>query len=145
MFVDATRIRIDQRPHELEQRFGELSSGAHCAIEVNVGRTGAVTPYGELEPVKLAGTTVKMATLHNEQDILRKDIRAGDIVLVEKAGDVIPRVVKPITSLRPTGADEPQPFVMPTTCPRCGTPLHKEPDEAVWRCVNTACPALAAR
>jgi DNA ligase (NAD+) len=86
-----------------------------------------------------------MATLHNEQDILRKDIRAGDMVLVEKAGDVIPRVVKPITSVRPTGADEPQPFVMPTECPRCGTPLHKEPDEAVWRCVNTACPARLRR
>jgi DNA ligase (NAD+) len=114
-------------------------------IEVNVGRTGAVTPFAVLEPVKLAGSTVQMATLHNEQDILRKDIRAGDMVLVEKAGDVIPRVVKPITSVRPTGEDEPQPFVMPTTCPRCGTALHKEPEEAVWRCVNTACPARLRR
>src|SRR6185369_13751246 len=114
-------------------------------IEVNVGRTGAVTPFAVLDPVKLAGSTVQMATLHNEQDILRKDIRAGDMVLVEKAGDVIPRVVKPITSLRPAGDEEPKPFVMPTTCPRCGTPLHKEPDEAVWRCVNTACPARLRR
>jgi DNA ligase (NAD+) len=114
-------------------------------IDVNVGRTGAVTPFAVLEPVKLAGSTVSMATLHNEQDIARKDIRAGDVVLVEKAGDVIPRVVKPITSLRPTGDDEPKPFVMPTECPRCGTPLHKEPDEAVWRCVNSACPARLRR
>jgi DNA ligase (NAD+) len=114
-------------------------------IEVNVGRTGAVTPFAVLDPVKLAGSTVQMATLHNEQDILRKDIRAGDMVLVEKAGDVIPRVVKPITSLRPEGEDEPKPFVMPTECPRCGTPLHKEPDEAVWRCVNSACPARLRR
>jgi DNA ligase (NAD+) len=114
-------------------------------IEVNVGRTGAVTPFAVLDPVKLAGSTVQMATLHNEQDILRKDIRAGDMVLVEKAGDVIPRVVKPITSLRPEGEDEPKPFVMPTECPRCGTPLHKEPEEAVWRCVNSACPARLRR
>jgi DNA ligase (NAD+) len=114
-------------------------------IEVNVGRTGAVTPFAVLEPVKLAGSTVSMATLHNEQDIARKDIRAGDMVLVEKAGDVIPRVVKPITSLRPTGDEEPKPFVMPTECPVCGTPLHKEPEEAVWRCVNSACPARLRR
>jgi DNA ligase (NAD+) len=114
-------------------------------IDVNVGRTGAVTPFAVLEPVKLAGSTVSMATLHNEQDIARKDIRAGDMVLVEKAGDVIPRVVKPITSLRPTGEDEPKPFVMPTVCPVCGTPLHKEPEEAVWRCVNSACPARLRR
>jgi DNA ligase (NAD+) len=114
-------------------------------IEVNVGRTGAVTPFAVLSPVKLAGSTIQMATLHNEQDILRKDIRAGDVVLIEKAGDVIPRVVKPITSLRATGTDEPLPFVMPTTCPRCGTPLHKEPEEAVWRCVNSACPARLRR
>ncbi len=114
-------------------------------IDVNVGRTGAVTPFAVLEPVKLAGSTVSMATLHNEQDIARKDIRAGDMVLVEKAGDVIPRVVKPITSLRPTGDDEPKPFVMPTACPVCGTPLHKEPEEAVWRCVNSACPARLRR
>jgi DNA ligase (NAD+) len=114
-------------------------------IDVDVGRTGAVTPFAVLEPVKLAGSTVKMATLHNEQDIWRKDIRAGDMVLVEKAGDVIPRVIKPITSVRPTGEDEPKPFVMPTVCPRCGTPLHKEPEEAVWRCVNTACPARLRR
>jgi DNA ligase (NAD+) len=114
-------------------------------IRVNVGRTGAVTPYAVLEPVKLSGTTVQMATLHNAQEIARKDIRPGDIVLVEKAGEIIPQVVKPIESLRGKGDDEPKPWVMPTTCPDCGTPLHKEEEEAVWRCVNEWCPARLRR
>jgi DNA ligase (NAD+) len=112
-------------------------------IRVNVGRTGAVTPYAVLEPVKLSGTTVQMATLHNEQEIKRKDIRPGDMVLVEKAGEIIPQVVKPIESLRPEGG-LPE-WVMPTTCPNCETPLHKEEEEAVWRCVNTSCPARLRR
>jgi DNA ligase (NAD+) len=115
------------------------------SIEVNVGRTGAVTPFAMLEPVFIAGSTVSMATLHNADDIARKDIRAGDWVLVEKAGDVIPRVVGPVLSKRPTGADEPRPFVMPETCPRCGSALHRAPDEAVWRCENTSCPAKLQR
>lgn len=114
-------------------------------IRVNVGRTGAVTPYAVLEPVKLSGTTVQMATLHNAQEIARKDIRPGDIVLVEKAGEIIPQVVKPIESLRGKGDDEPQPWVMPTVCPDCATPLHKEEEEAVWRCVNLSCPARLRR
>jgi DNA ligase (NAD+) len=114
-------------------------------IRVNVGRTGAVTPYAVLEPVKLSGTTVQMATLHNAQEIARKDIRPGDIVLVEKAGEIIPQVVKPIESLRGKGDDEPKPWVMPTECPDCQTPLHKEEEEAVWRCVNTSCPARLRR
>jgi DNA ligase (NAD+) len=112
-------------------------------IRVNVGRTGAVTPYAVLEPVKLSGTTVQMATLHNAQEIARKDIRPGDIVLVEKAGEIIPQVVKPIESLRPEGG-LPE-WVMPTACPDCGTDLHKEEEEAVWRCVNTSCPARLRR
>jgi DNA ligase (NAD+) len=112
-------------------------------IRVNVGRTGAVTPYAVLEPVKLSGTTVQMATLHNAQEIARKDIRPGDVVLVEKAGEIIPQVVKPIESLRPEGG-LPE-WVMPTTCPDCGTELHKEEEEAVWRCVNTSCPARLRR
>ena len=115
------------------------------SIEVNVGRTGAVTPFAVLDPVFIAGSTVSMATLHNADDIARKDIRAGDYVLVEKAGDVIPRVVGPVLSRRPTGADEPKPFVMPDTCPRCGSTLHRAPDEAVWRCENTSCPAKLQR
>ena len=111
-------------------------------IEVNVGRTGAVTPFAVLEPVFIAGSTISMATLHNADDVARKDIREGDWVLVEKAGDVIPRVVGPVISRRERGAE---PWVMPTTCPRCGSLLQKEEDEAIWRCENTSCPARLQR
>jgi DNA ligase (NAD+) len=112
------------------------------AIDVNVGRTGAVTPFAVLEPVFLAGSTISMATLHNADDIARKDIRERDWVIIEKAGDVIPRVVGPVLSRRP---EDSQPWVMPTTCPRCGSTLHREEDEAVWRCENTSCPARLQR
>jgi DNA ligase (NAD+) len=111
-------------------------------IDVNVGRTGAVTPFAVLEPVFLAGSTISMATLHNADDIARKDIREGDIVTIEKAGDVIPRVVGPVLGRRPAEA---VPWVMPTTCPRCGSHLHREEAEAVWRCENTSCPARLQR
>jgi DNA ligase (NAD+) len=112
------------------------------SIEVNVGRTGAVTPFAMLDPVFVSGSTVAMATLHNADDIARKDIREGDWVIVEKAGDVIPRVVGPILSKRPTDS---KPWVMPTICPRCGSTLHRAEDEAVWRCENTSCPAKLQR
>jgi DNA ligase (NAD+) len=111
-------------------------------IAVNVGRTGAVTPFAVLEPVFVGGTTVSMATLHNADDIARKDIRAGDWVIVEKAGDVIPRVVGPVVSKRPPDS---QPWVMPTSCPECGSQLHREEEEAVWRCENVSCPARLQR
>jgi DNA ligase (NAD+) len=111
-------------------------------IAVNVGRTGAVTPFAVLDPVFIAGSTISMATLHNADDIARKDIREGDWVLVEKAGDVIPRVVGPVLSKRAADA---QPWVMPTVCPRCGSHLHRADDEAVWRCENTSCPAKLQR
>jgi DNA ligase (NAD+) len=111
-------------------------------IEVNVGRTGAVTPFAVLEPVRLAGTTVQLASLHNEQEVARKDIREGDYVLVEKAGDIIPQVIKPILSRRPADS---APWVMPTACPVCGSHLQKADDEAVWRCENTSCPAKLQR
>ena len=111
-------------------------------IEVNVGRTGAVTPFAVLEPVFVAGSTISMATLHNADDLARKDIREGDWVIIEKAGDVIPRVVAPILSRRP---DDSQPWVMPTTCPRCDSRLVREEGEAVWRCENTSCPARLQR
>jgi DNA ligase (NAD+) len=111
-------------------------------IAVNVGRTGAVTPFAVLEPVFVGGTTVSMATLHNADDIARKDIRAGDWVIVEKAGDVIPRVVGPVVSRRPPDS---QSWVMPTTCPECGSQLHREEEEAVWRCENVSCPARLQR
>ena len=112
------------------------------AIAVNVGRTGAVTPFAMLEPVFVAGSTISMATLHNADDIARKDIREGDTVIIEKAGDVIPRVVGPVLSLRPP---ESVPWQMPDTCPLCQTHLHREEDEAVWRCENTSCPSKLQR
>ena len=114
-------------------------------IEVNVGRTGAVTPYAVLDPVQLAGTTVQLATLHNADDIARKDIRVGDVVLVEKAGDIIPKVVKPILSHRSVSQRSPVRFVMPTTCPACGQPLERAREAVVWRCTNGHCSAKLRR
>jgi DNA ligase (NAD+) len=111
-------------------------------IDVNVGRTGAVTPYAVLEPVFVAGSTISMATLHNAEDIARKDIREGDTVVIEKAGDVIPKVVAPISSLRPADAE---PWVMPTACPECGSTLRRDEEEVVWRCENSSCPARLRR
>src|SRR5262245_42156985 len=111
-------------------------------IDVNVGRTGAVTPYAVLEPVFIAGSTVSMATLHNAEDIARKDIREGDTVVLEKAGDVIPKVVAPILTLRPPDAE---PWVMPAVCPVCGSLLRRDEAEVVWRCENTSCPARLRR
>jgi len=111
-------------------------------IEVNVGRTGANTPYAVLEPVFVAGSTISMATLHNAEDLARKDLREGDTVVIEKAGDVIPRVVAPILSLRPPDS---RPWAMPTTCRACGSDLVRDEDEVVWRCENTSCPARLRR
>jgi DNA ligase (NAD+) len=111
-------------------------------IEVNVGRTGANTPYAVLEPVFVAGSTVSMATLHNAEDIARKDFREGDTVVIEKAGDVIPRVVAPVLSLRPPDS---KPWVMPTTCKACGSLLKRDEEEVVWRCENASCPARLRR
>ena len=111
-------------------------------IAVNVGRTGAVTPYAVLDPVQLAGSTISMATLHNADDVARKDIREGDWVVIEKAGDVIPRVVGPVLGKR---EEQTKPFRMPTNCPRCASRLHRAVDEVVWRCENTSCPAKLQR
>ena len=110
-------------------------------IDVNVGRTGAVTPYAMLEPVLLAGSTISMATLHNAEDVARKDLREGDRVLIEKGGDVIPKVVKPLLP-HPEGS---LPWQMPATCPACASVLHRDEEEVVWRCVNTSCPARLRR
>ncbi|MBA2605067.1 MAG: NAD-dependent DNA ligase LigA [Acidobacteria bacterium] len=111
-------------------------------IDVNVGRTGANTPYAVLEPVLVAGSTISMATLHNAEDLARKDLREGDTVVIEKAGDVIPRVVAPVLALRPAGS---VPWTIPTTCRACGSDLHRDEEEVVWRCENTACPARLRR
>jgi DNA ligase (NAD+) len=111
-------------------------------IDVNVGRTGANTPYAVLEPVFVSGSTVSLATLHNAEDIARKDLREGDTVVIEKAGDVIPRVVAPVLALRPSDS---RPWMMPTTCGACGSDLRRDEDEVVWRCENTSCPARLRR
>jgi DNA ligase (NAD+) len=111
---------------------------------VNVGRTGAVTPVAVLTPVKVAGSTISLATLHNDQEIARKDIREGDFVLIEKGGDVIPKVVKPLVERRPTDRELPR-WEMPRLCPRCGSELVKPEDEVVWRCENPSCPARIRR
>jgi DNA ligase (NAD+) len=108
-------------------------------IFVSIGRTGAATPVAMLEPVVIAGSTVQMATLHNESEIARKDIRIGDTVIVHKAGDIIPEVVEPLKKLR-DGSEKV--FVMPTKCPECNTKLIKrQAKDAVWRCPNDACPS----
>ena len=104
-------------------------------IGLQVGRTGAVTPVAHLDPVELAGTTVARATLHNEDEIRRKDIREGDRVLVEKAGEIIPQVISVDLENRP---EDSQPFEFPKICPACGTELKRLPEEAVWRCPNAA-------
>ena len=111
-------------------------------IAVNVGRTGAVTPYAVLEPVFLSGSTIQMATLHNEQEVARRDIRPGDTVIIEKGGDVIPKVVGPVAGERPAGTS---PWVMPRECPACGSALVRPDEEVVWRCLNTSCPARLRR
>jgi len=108
-------------------------------ISVNVGRTGALTPLAEMQPVQLAGTTVSRATLHNGDRISQLDIRIGDTVIVRKAGEIIPEVVRVLKELRPENT---VPFEMPTNCPVCGQPVVREKGEAVTRCVNTSCPAI---
>ncbi|MBM3957449.1 MAG: NAD-dependent DNA ligase LigA, partial [Gemmatimonadetes bacterium] len=112
-------------------------------IGINVGRTGSLNPYAELQPVMVGGVTVSRATLHNKDDIARKDIREGDLVIVQRAGDVIPQVVGPAPE-NVRGPDS-RPFEMPPECPVCGTPVLQHRDDAVVRCVNARCPAQAVR
>ena len=109
------------------------------SIEVQVGRTGVLTPVAHFDPVQLAGTTVQRATLHNYEDLARKDVRVGDTVAVEKGGDVIPKVTRVLLDKRPKGAKA---FRMPSKCPVCGDPVVKEEGEVATRCVNPACPAV---
>ncbi len=108
-------------------------------ISVNVGRTGALTPLAEMQPVQLAGTTVSRATLHNGDRIAQLDIRVGDSVIVRKAGEIIPEVLRVLKELRPENT---VPFEMPTNCPVCGQAVVREKGEAVTRCVNTSCAAI---
>jgi DNA ligase (NAD+) len=118
-------------PEEVTTRLGDIT--------VNVGRTGRVTPFAVLEPVQVGGVTVGTATLHNSDEVRRKGVLIGDIVVVRRAGDVIPEVVGPVVDLRPKDARR---FEMPTECPECQTPLTRAEGEVDWRCPNTVgCPA----
>lgn len=108
------------------------------AIHIQLGRTGVLTPVAELEPVQVAGVVVSRATLHNEDEIAAKELLVGDMVVVQRAGDVIPEIVRPIKELR-TGVETP--FSFPELCPECGKPVVRKKDEAAWRCINAQCPA----
>ncbi|NTU71701.1 MAG: NAD-dependent DNA ligase LigA [Coriobacteriia bacterium] len=109
-------------------------------IRVQVGRTGVMTPLAEFDPVVVSGSTIARATLHNEDEIRRKDVRVGDTIVVRKAGDVIPEVVGPVPGMRPPGAIE---WTAPAHCPSCGGPTWREPGEVAVRCINAGCPAQA--
>ena len=109
-------------------------------IRIQVGRTGVLTPVAEFDPVSVAGSTIARATLHNIDEIRRKNVRVGDTIVVHKAGDVIPEVVGPVLELRPADARE---FQMPTHCPSCGSPVVREEGEVAYRCVSIDCPAQA--
>lgn len=150
--IDGTVIKVDS--FSLQDEIGFVSREPRWAtaykfpaiqqitvltdILINVGRTGTLNPLAVLEPVNIGGVTVSRATLHNEDEIARKDLRIGDTVVVQRAGDVIPQIVKAIEERR-TGNE--RPFKMPDTCPSCGTPVHREPGAAMRYCTNAACPA----
>jgi DNA ligase (NAD+) len=152
--IDGVVVKVDEV--DLQRALGSTSSAPRWAIaykyppeevttklldiQVNVGRTGRVTPYGVMEPVRVAGSTVEFATLHNAQEVARKGVWIGDTVVLRKAGDVIPEILGPVMELRP---DDAHPFRMPTVCPSCGTELRpmKEGDVDI-RCPNSrSCPA----
>lgn len=115
----------------------DLATTRLLAININVGRTGSLNPYAQLEPVEIGGAMIKQATLHNFDDIARKDLRIGDLVLVKRAGEVIPQVVSPITDQR-TGTETP--FVPPDRCPGCQSEVDRPADEVMVYCPNTSCP-----
>ena len=151
---EADGVVVKVSPLEMQERLGVVGREPRWAIaykfpaeqattklldiKVNVGRTGSLNPYAVLEPVVVSGATVQHASLHNEEDINRKDIRVGDKVIIERAGDVIPQVVGPVLADR-TAAE--QVFRMPERCPECDTPVVKADDDAMHRCPNLSCPA----
>jgi len=150
--IDGTVIKVDNL--HLQEEIGYVARDPRWAtaykfpamqqttrlldILINVGRTGTLNPLAVLEPVNIGGVTVGRATLHNEDEIARKDIRIGDAVVVQRAGDVIPQIVKVIEERR-TGSEVP--YQMPDACPSCGTPVHREPGVAMRYCTNATCPA----
>lgn len=150
--IDGVVVKVND--FALRRQLGEISRSPRWAVAYKfparqattrilniapqVGRTGTLTPVAELEPVHIGGVTVRNASLHNMEEIARKDIRIGDTVVVERAGDVIPYVVKVITEKR---SGQEQQFIMPTRCPACGAEVEREPGEAAYRCTGLACPA----
>jgi DNA ligase (NAD+) len=153
--TDGVVIKVDDR--ELRQRLGSTAKSPRWAVAfkyeperaatrvrdilVQVGRTGVLTPVADLEPVFVGGTTVRRATLHNYEDLARKDVRVGDTVWIERGGDVIPKVVEVDLAARPR--DTP-PFALPAECPECGERVVRLEGEVAWRCVNPLCPAVVA-
>jgi DNA ligase (NAD+) len=156
--LDGVVVKIDDLGQQ--RRLGATSSAPRWAIafkyppeeqqtllrdiQVNVGRTGRVTPFAVLQPVLIAGSTVSMATLHNEDQLRLKDVRPGDIVIARKAGDVIPEVVGPVRSQRPAEVEAAGPWPFPTRCPFCGTDFRRLEGEAQTFCTNVDCPARIA-
>jgi DNA ligase (NAD+) len=152
--IDGVVVKVDDFGHQ--RRLGSTSSAPRWAIaykyppeeqqsllldiEVNVGRTGKVTPFARFEPVLVAGSTLQLATLHNEDQARAKDVRPGDTIIVRKAGDVIPEVVGYVPSLRPPDVEAAGPWQMPTTCPFCGQPIERLEGEAASYCSNIDCP-----
>lgn len=150
--IDGTVVKVNDL--ELQRLLGSKSRDPRWAIafkfpprqavtrlldiDIQVGRQGALTPVAKLEPVQVAGVLVRNATLHNEDEIARKDVRIGDTVIVQRAGDVIPEVVGPVMEKRPPTARK---FVFPHKCPSCGEPVSRPEGEVAWRCVNLQCPA----
>jgi DNA ligase (NAD+) len=151
--IDGTVVKVDQV--DLQRELGATSHAPRWAIaykfppeertallrkiDVHTGRTGKVTPFAVLEPVSVGGVTITYATLHNEDEVRRKDVRPGDTVIVRRAGDVIPEIVGPVPSKRKKGARK---WKMPATCNSCGTPLVRRPGEADYRCPNRrGCPS----
>jgi DNA ligase (NAD+) len=154
--ADGVVVKIDD--FDLQQQLGIVGNAPRWAIaykfpareattklleiKTNVGRTGQITPYANLEPVNIGGVTVRQASLHNFDDLAKKDIRQGDTVIVKRAGDVIPQVVRPILDLRPSGS---RPYQPPDRCPVCNEPTARLGDEVALFCINAACPAQLVR
>jgi DNA ligase (NAD+) len=152
--IDGVVVKVDDLAQQ--RRLGTTSSAPRWAIAfkyppeeqqtvlrdifVNVGRTGKVTPFASFDPVVVAGSTLQLATLHNEDQARHKDVRPGDTIIVRKAGDVIPEVVGPVLSLRPRAVIDGGPWRMPTTCPFCGSPIERLEGEAASYCTNVDCP-----
>src|SRR5947207_9578467 len=136
---DALPIFVAREPRwAIARKFApDIAETKLLDIQVNVGRTGAINPFAVLEPVEIGGVIVKLATLHNEDLIIAKDLRVGDWVQVKRAGEVIPQIIAPIPDKR-TGNEKP--WRMPKKCPVCGTPATREEDEAAIYCPNIACP-----